>query len=148
MVYELVPASSGDKAWLERLRRDVYRELFTTTFGGWDEVRHLRQFNACWERGHISIIRVNGEPVGMIQLLEDADAVQVSEIQIQTTHQSRGIGGRILKETIARAGAQGRQVKLAVGLQNHRALQLYQRLGFRKVASDETHHHMVFESKI
>jgi len=47
MTYQLVPALMEDQAWLERLRRDVYLELFVATFGSWDEVRHARQFSEC-----------------------------------------------------------------------------------------------------
>jgi len=95
MADRLIPASSADKAWLEQLRRDVYQELFRATFGGWDEVRHARQFAECWERGQISIIEVDGNRVGMIQLFEDADAVEVGEIQIDPRHQNKGTGGRV-----------------------------------------------------
>lgn len=143
--YELVPALIEDKAWLERLRRDVYQGLFKATFGGWDEVRHARQFGDCWERGRVSIVKVDGARVGMIQLFEEADAVEVGEIQIQPSHQSQGIGSRILKDTIARAHKQRKKVILSVGLKNDRALRLYQRLGFQKVAQSETHNHMVFD---
>jgi ribosomal protein S18 acetylase RimI-like enzyme len=145
MAYELVPALTEDKEWLERLRRDVYQELFKATFGGWDEVRHIRQFAECWERGHISIITVESVRVGMIQLFEDPDAMEVGEIQIQSSYQSRGIGSGILRDTVARAHKQRKNVRLSVGLKNDRAFQFYQRLGFQKVAQSETHHHMVFE---
>jgi ribosomal protein S18 acetylase RimI-like enzyme len=33
-------------------------------------------------------------------------------------------------------------VRLSVALKNDAALRLYQRLGFRRVAQSETHHHM------
>src|SRR5436309_8232800 len=99
MADELVPASIEEKGWLEHLRRDVYQELFKATFGGWDEARHARQFAECWERGCISIIKVDGAPVGMIQLFEQPDAVEVGEIQIRPSHQSEGIGSRVLKDT-------------------------------------------------
>ena len=142
---ELVPASVNDKDWLERLRRAVYQELFKATFGGWDEVRHARQFAECWERGHISIIKVDGERVGMIQLFEQPDAVEVGEIQIEPSHQSQGIGSRILKGIIDQAHKQRKKVILSAGLKNDRALQLYQRLGFQNVAQSETHNHMVYD---
>ena len=37
MADQLVPASIEDRAWLERLRRYVYQDLFKATFGKWDE---------------------------------------------------------------------------------------------------------------
>lgn len=148
MADELIPALPNHRAWLERLRRDVYHELFNATFGGWDEVRHVRQFTECWERGCISIITVDGMPVGMIQLFEKIDVVEIGEIQIEPSRQSQGIGTRILKDAIAQARKQRKQVTLSVGLKNERALQLYQQLGFRKVAQSKTHHYLLFDQQL
>jgi ribosomal protein S18 acetylase RimI-like enzyme len=141
--YLLTPASDADQEWLEQLRRAVYQELFQTTFGGWDEDRHLRHFKECWHQGSIFIIAVDGAPVGMVQLLNRLDAVEIGEIQIQPSHQNRGIGSHILRDTIARAHAMRKPVLLSVGLKNHHAFRLYERLGFRKLSTDDTHNHMV-----
>src|SRR5439155_15875667 len=94
MDYELVPASLEDRTWLERLRRDVYHDLFQATFGGWDEVRHMRHFTECCERGGIFIIKVKGAAVGMIQVFDNIDVVKIGEIQIQPSRQNQGISAR------------------------------------------------------
>jgi len=145
MSYRLVPALDRDEAWLERLRREAYQELFDATFGGWDEARHLRQFSACWKQGGISIVEVDGVPVGMIQLFERPDGVEVGEIQILPGHQNLGVGSRVLRDIIARSHGQRQTVLLSVGLKNDRAYRLYERLGFKKVASSDTHNHMCCE---
>jgi ribosomal protein S18 acetylase RimI-like enzyme len=142
MAYQLVPASIEDQAWLERLRRDVYQELFVATFGSWDEARHMHQFRECLSRGGISIIEIDGARVGMIQLFDQPDAVEVGEIQIQPSHQNQGIGSRVLNDTIARVHEQQKKVLLSVALKNDRAYRLYQRLGFQKVAHNDTHNLM------
>lgn len=143
--YRLVPAGPEDEAWLERLRRAVYRDLFEATWGAWDEDRHQRQFAACQERGAISIIELDGTRVGMVQLFEHVDAIEVGEIQIAPEYQSRGIGTRVLRDTIARAHARRKKVTLRTGLKNYRALELYRRLGFEEVVQTVTHVQM--ESK-
>lgn len=145
MEYRLIPTTPDDQHWLEQLRRSVYRDLFFATWGGWDEARHLRHFTDCWERGDIYVIEVDGERVGMIQLFERADAVEVGEIQIQPSYQGRGIGTHVLRDTIARAHAKHRKVILSTGLKNRRAFELYRRLGFRRVAQTETHDHLEYE---
>ena len=142
MIYQLVPASIEDEAWLEQLRRDVYQELFMATFGGWDEARHSRHFSECLQRGGISIIEVDGGRVGMIQMFDQPDAVEVGEIQIQPSYQKQGIGSRVLKEVIARAHEQRKKVLLSVALKNEGAYRLYQRLGFQKVGNNDTHNLM------
>jgi ribosomal protein S18 acetylase RimI-like enzyme len=139
MGYQLVPAVPEDEAWLEQLRRAVYRELFFATWSGWDEARHLRHCAECWERGRIFCIEIDGVRVGMIQLFDEPDAIEIGEIQIQPSYQNRGIGTRLLRDTIARAHEQHKKVSLSVALKNERAYRLYERLGFQKVAQNETH---------
>ena len=145
MDYRLIPTTAKDERWLEQLRRAVSQDLFVATWGGWDEARHLRHCAECWERGEINVIEVDGVRTGMIQLLEDADAVEVGEIQIQPAYQGRGIGTRVLLDTIARAHARRKKVCLSTGLKNRRAFELYQRLGFRRIAQTDTHDHMECE---
>src|SRR5262249_39534046 len=140
--HRLVPATDDDEAWLEALRRAVYQELFDATFGGWDEDRHSWQFRECWKKGGISIIELDTGRVGMIQLFDRTDAIEVREIQILPNHQNLGTGSRVLRDTILRAHQQGRRLILSVGLKNHRAYQLYERLGFSKIKCDDTHNHM------
>jgi len=140
--YRLIPTTPGDQQWLNQLRRAVYHDLFVATWGNWDEARHLRHCAECWERGEIYVIDINGQRAGMIQLFEHAHAVEVSEIQIAPAFQRRGIGTRVLRDTIARSHAQHKKVTLSLGLKNRRAFELYQRLGFRRVAPSETHDHM------
>ena len=145
MRYRLIAASPEDEAWLENLRRNVYQELFCATWGGWDEDRHERHFAECIARGHIFIIEVERSPVGMIQIFEEANALEVGEIQVQPAAQNRGVGTAVLKDVIARADKDSKSVRLRVGLKNEKAYKLYERLGFRRVNQTETHNHMVYE---
>lgn len=146
MKYRLVDASSADEAWLEDLRRRVYADLFTATWGGWDEARHARHFSEQMRHGHISIIQVSGIPVGMIQLLEDQDAVEIRELQVDPRHQNRGIGTNVLLGVIRDASARGQDICLSVGLKNERAIRLYERLGFSSVGQSPTHLNMRYEA--
>ncbi len=130
---------------MDGLRRRAYAELFDATWGGWDEARHSRHFLGSMRRGHISIIEVDGDRVGMIQVFEDDRGVEVGEIQIDPSHQGRGIGTSVLLEVLSDADAQGREVSLRVGLRNDRAIRLYERLGFRTVERTATHRHMRHE---
>lgn len=141
---QTLPACDDDRDWLEQLRREVYEDLFEATFGGWDEARHLRQFERCWERGDIFIIQVEGRAVGMLQLFERPDAFEIGELQIQPQDQGVGLGTAVLKSVLTRARTQSKAVKLSVGLKNDGAYQLYLRLGFQLVATTETHHQLSF----
>jgi ribosomal protein S18 acetylase RimI-like enzyme len=142
MRYELILAIDRDRQWLEQLRRSVYRDLFFATWGNWDEARHLRHCDQCWAGGPIYVIEVEGARVGMMQIFERPDAVEVGEIQIAPEYQNNGIGTRLLRDTIARAHTQRKKVVLSTGLQNHRAFRLYLRLGFRHTGQTDTHNQL------
>ena len=145
MRYQLVAARAQDREWLEQLRRAVYRDLFFATWGAWDEARHIRHCEECWSQGSIFVVEVGETRVGMIQLFESPDAVEVGEIQIAPAHQNNGIGTRLLQDTTARAHAEGKKVALSTGLKNRRAFELYIRLGFRHVGRTDTHDLLEFE---
>jgi ribosomal protein S18 acetylase RimI-like enzyme len=139
MRYTLVPALEADRQWLEQLRRSVYRDLFFATWGNWDEVRHLRHCDECWAAGSIYAVELEGNRVGMVQLFDLPDTVEVGEIQIAAEHQNKGIGTHLLRDTVARAHVEGKKVVLSTGLQNRRAFQLYLRLGFSHTGQTDTH---------
>lgn len=145
MKYRLVEASPADEAWLEGLRRRAYADLFDATWGGWDEARHARHFADSMKRGSIYLIQVGGRRVGMIQLLDHGDAVEVAEVQIDPAHQGRGIGTRVLGDVISDSAARGVAVHLQVGLENRRAIALYRRLGFESTGRSDTHRRMRWE---
>jgi len=130
MRYSLRPATAADKAWLDQLRRAAYADLFDATWGGWDEDRHRRHFDGTWERGGIQAIEIDGRPIGMVQLTQSDDRVEVIEIQIALDHQNNGIGTQLMRDVMDRASQQGRDVVLSTGLKNAGAIRLYERLGF------------------
>lgn len=136
---DITPAAGADLPWLEALRREVYADLFTATWGAWDEARHQRHWAACLDRGQLHVVSLSGDRVGMLQIFERGDAVEVGEIQIAPAHQGQGLGTRLLRDLLARAHAQGKRVHLSTGLKNQRAIRLYERLGFRHLEPTATH---------
>jgi GNAT superfamily N-acetyltransferase len=135
----LRPATDADKAWLESLRREAYRDLFDATWGGWDEARHQRHYSEFWEAGSISVVLVDGQPVGVLQLFESKDVIEIGEIQVLPDRQNRGLGARILLDVIERAKKEGKRASLHLGLKNQGAFRLYKRLGFKETGRSDTH---------
>ena len=146
MRYRLRDASPADETWLEDLRRRAYADLFEATWGGWDEARHARHFAESVKRGHISIIEADGARVGMIQKIVDGGSVEIAEIQVDPSRQGRGLGTAVLMDVISEAKAQGREVRLRVGVENRRATELYERLGFVSEGQADTHRHMRYRT--
>jgi ribosomal protein S18 acetylase RimI-like enzyme len=140
--YELIPAISADRDWLEQLRRSVYQELFRATWGAWDEARHVRQFEEFIAEGHVWIIHVDGVRVGIVQLFREPESVDIGEIQIDPSHQNHGIATNVLSDVITNAHRDGMAVRLSVALKNDGALRLYERLGFCHVIRTATHYHL------
>ena len=147
MKYSLRNSQIQDRAWLESLRREVYKDLFEQTWGGWDEERHQRHFSACWERGDIQIVEVANSPVGMLQMFETDNNIEIDEIQISLARQGHGLGAKILSDIIKKAQKVSKNVVLSTGLKNSGALKLYKNLGFKETERSETHVHMVYEIK-
>mgnify|MGYP002636109992 CR=1 FL=1 len=142
MHYRLLRATTRDQRWLDQLRRTVYRNLFFATFGRWDEARHIRHANECWSRGEVSLIEVDSVRVGMVQLLDQDGLVEIGELQIQPSHQMRGIGGRVLSDIVKQAHKRGKSVTLSVALKNDLAYGFYRRHGFHQVGQTETHNQL------
>jgi ribosomal protein S18 acetylase RimI-like enzyme len=139
MIYHFENASESNRAWLEELRRAANYDLFIVTFGTWDEQRHQRHCDECWNEGEISLVVVGGSKIGMIQLFQRADEVEVGEIQIHPDHQNQKIGTQLLEDVVAEAHQEGKSVVLSVGLKNENAHRLYNRLGFDRVGQNDTH---------
>ena len=143
--YALTPATEEHEAWLEVLRRDVYRKLFDATWGGWDEARHQRHWAGCLASGSICVVEVDGQRAGMLQVFESENALEVGEVQVLPSMQGNGLGTRLLRDVMKRARGMEKGVVLSTGLQNLRAAQLYERLGFRYTGRTETHIHFAWE---
>ena len=147
MKYSLRDSEPKDQAWLESLRREATKELFNLTWGGWDEERHQRHFAACLEGGHIQIIEVSGSPVGMLQIFESAEEIEIGEIQISPACQGQGLGAHVLKDVMERAQKTSKNVVLSAGLKNSGAFKLYKKLGFEETKRSDTHVHMAYRPK-
>ena len=147
MNYSLRNSKIKDKAWIESLRREVYRELFDLTWGGWDEERHQRHFATFLAGGHIQIIEVSNSPVGILQIFESEDKIVISEVQISLAYQGKGLGSKILNDIINRAKEVAKNVTLKTGLKNQGAIDLYNELGFQETNRSETHVHMMYVTK-
>jgi ribosomal protein S18 acetylase RimI-like enzyme len=134
---ELHPSAPEDRPWLEELRRVVYLDLFIATWGGWDEDRHQRHWAAFLENGNIFMIKVDGVDAGMVQILEQQEAIEIAEIQILPAYQRRGIGRQVIRDVVSKAHSNRKAATLSVGLKNSRAIKLYRSLGFTEVGKTE-----------
>ena len=142
MAIHIRPACDSDYDWLYALNQEVYQDLIPLEFGYWDVEEELALFQKAWQSQNISLIIETGERAGMFILEEQDDYLWLAEIQITAMYQNKGIGTKVIQQLLAKARQQQTSLRLRVLHANHRAYQLYQRLGFRHIDSAKHHHVM------
>jgi ribosomal protein S18 acetylase RimI-like enzyme len=90
-----------------------------------------------------AIVEIDGQPVGVIKVLQDGITWTIEQFQIAPSHQGRGLGTTVLRALIADARRSGALLRLSVLKQNP-AARLYARLGFRTLAESATSYKMTF----
>lgn len=93
----------------------------------------------------LSIIEVDGTPVGRFRVVRFPDRIFLGGIQIHPAFQSKGIGTHLMRSLIQEGRSSAKPVHLNVERTNMRARRLYQRLGFEMVSESESDYHMAFQ---
>lgn len=141
--YSLRAASQADFEFLYNLKKSCLEDYVAATWG-WDESFQRSHFVHHFNPANTSIIIVDGTDVGELSLEERAGGIYLAGIYILPSYQGKGLGTAILQELIEHAQAQKLALRLQV-LRVNPARGLYERLGFRIVAENETHYQMTFE---
>ena len=135
---QLRPAEEADDGFLFALHRSALGPVIEATWGPWDD-QTQRAFHAAWfgDRSRLSIVLVDGEPVGVIDVQEQPGGLlYLARLELLPATQGRGVGSALMHQLIERAQFSGlRAVELDVLERNERARRLYERLGFQVVAA-------------
>jgi GNAT superfamily N-acetyltransferase len=143
MPIDLRPATADDLAFARRLYLDNIREV-TERVLAWDEARQTASFDARFEPGEVSVIRLDGEDIGWLQVAELQGELLLKQLFVAPLFQRRGIGTGLLRDLIARAAKAGKRVTLAV-VRGNPARSLYERHGFQVTSEDRYKVYMVKE---
>jgi ribosomal protein S18 acetylase RimI-like enzyme len=142
----LRPVTSDDASFAQEVHHAAYHDVVERQFGSWDDEMQAGFFKTAWNNPGFQIILHQNQPCGYFRQEELPDAIKIHEIVILPAFQGKGIGSTILK----RVQAQARQAKLPIHLQvlksNH-AARLYERLGFKRIGSTDTHILMEWQSE-
>jgi ribosomal protein S18 acetylase RimI-like enzyme len=128
----LRPARSADSEFCYQLHKAAMGE-YVAAIWGWDEQFQRDHHSRGFTPGRWQIITANGADAGMLSVERRRDEICLSRIEILPDYQGRGIGSRLINALIDEAGQKGQDVVLEVLTVNHRAHDLYQRLGLREV---------------
>lgn len=112
---------------------DVYRDNFGPLIEagrGWDRTAESAYMLKEMWQAPFFILSYEGRDAGFLSF-EDGDAVHLRHIEVQPEFSGRGIGTLALRWLIKKAA--GRPLRVAVTDGNHRGMDFYTNLGFRKV---------------
>ena len=140
--YRLRPATSADVDFLTdvtleatraqgRLDADFEEDAWRAGFAEWHRRDLLED-----ESPSLSVVELDGRPVGRLRVSRTAESIQLNGIQLHPTVQNRGIGTAIITELQSEAARTGVPLDLGVEQDNPNARRLYDRLGFRKIGED------------
>jgi ribosomal protein S18 acetylase RimI-like enzyme len=131
----LRPATTQDAEFFFTLHQ---RSLgpYVDQIWGWNDDEQRAYLTGHLVLDHVRVIVVDGVDAGRLDVEERDDEVFLGLIELAPEHQGRGIGSRLIRELLERAGAEGKRVTLSVLGVNDRAYALYRRLGFTEVSRD------------
>jgi ribosomal protein S18 acetylase RimI-like enzyme len=118
-------------AEMERTIRELTPDMTTRAAG-------LRQR---WDAAQVRIITGDGEDIGWLQTVVQADAVFIAQFFIDAPFRGGGIGAEVMSRILAEASGSGRAVTLGV-VKDNPALRLYRRLGFQITHEDTRKYYM------
>jgi len=92
-----------------------------------------------YPNGSFSVVELDGVSIGRLIVARlDGGELRIVDIALLPEHRNHGIGTRLIKGVLQEAARDSSTVSLHVELWNP-AVQLYERLGFRKVSANDIH---------
>jgi ribosomal protein S18 acetylase RimI-like enzyme len=135
----------GDLPFLISLRYETMGPHILQSGNTFDDERELARVLDRLDCARI--ITKNGEPIGLFTVVRDVDPWDLAQIQVAPRHQRCGIGRTLLTHLLEEARAANVGVALVV-LKLNPARQLYERLGFRIVGTEEFVYRMRYDSGV
>jgi ribosomal protein S18 acetylase RimI-like enzyme len=124
--------------WSEEQKEDFLRFQF--------DAQH-KYYLEHFPRAAFDLIVLDGEPVGRLYVDRREDEIRLIDIALLPAKRGDGLGGAIMEGILAEAAEAGKPVRIHVE-QNNRALNLYRRLGFRKIEEQGIYHLMEWSPEV
>lgn len=101
-----------------------------TNVSKWSETLYVREFETIFS--HIKLIEIDKIPAGFIIFWIIADELHILNVAIHPDYQRRGLGRKLVSHAIEHAiEAHAGFATLEVRKNNHAAIHLYKKLGFK-----------------
>lgn len=129
LVYRIYASTREDEMklldWSDLQKEGFVRMQFRA------QTEHYKQY---YGDGEFLIILRNGEPIGRLYLHQEPNDLRIIDITLLPEYRGSGIGGKLLRDLMARCAASGDALSIHVENFNP-ALRLYQRLGFQEIST-------------
>jgi ribosomal protein S18 acetylase RimI-like enzyme len=138
MNYELRKAAGeSDSLFLYELKKLVLRP-YVEKIWGWDEAVQLQYHAENYHPQQTSIILVNGQNAGTIEIQENAEQLFICSLYLLPQYQGNGIGTSLVRQYMQQAQQQKKRLSLEVLQSNTRARKLYETLGLVTIPTTAT----------
>lgn len=143
MKYYLRDISIKDKDFIYCTKKNSIYDFVKKTWG-WDEAYQMRDFHSDFSITNFKIIVFDKKDIGFIQTNENETKINITEIHINQEYQGYGIGSSIIKNIIEQAAKDNKTITIGCFKDNFRAKELYTKLGFKVIATTDTHFNMEY----
>ena len=134
LILQIVSDELLAHTWPEAMRGPLlemqYRARMAGTKASFPEAEH-------------EIILAGGQAAGWMVIARGDSAITLADIAVAPEYRGKGLARAAIGELLAESKQTGKPVELQVTLMNP-AIRLYERLGFRTIASDEVRRQMVW----
>ena len=111
---------------------------------GWDEEDQINRHRSNFSPENILIIKQFNNPIGIIEIIEYFNSIELINIELINKYQNLGIGGQCLDYIQSYALQKNKPVKLRVLSINKKAYRFYSRKGFIKTEILKPHIKMIW----
>lgn len=138
-VYELREVTQQDYNFIYHVKTTTLKPHIELVWG-WDEAVQTKYLEESFGLETQLIISYEDKEIGILELNELNQRIDVVELEILPEYQRKGIGTNILKDIIQEYKGKGKNVGIGCFKINADAKRLYERLGFILIKETPTHY--------
>lgn len=138
-VYELRAVTHQDYNFIYHVKTTTLKPHIELVWG-WDEAVQTKYLEESFGIETQLIITYEDQEIGILELNELQQRIEVVELEILPEYQRRGIGTHILQDIIDEYTEKGKKVGIGCFKINTEAKRLYERLGFMLIKETATHY--------
>ncbi|MEG0502057.1 MAG: GNAT family N-acetyltransferase [Cellulosilyticaceae bacterium] len=137
--YELREVTHQDYNFIYHVKTTTLKPHIELVWG-WDEAVQTKYLEESFGLETQLIITYEDKEIGVLELNELAQRIDVVELEILPEYQRKGIGTQILQDIIDEYTEKGTHVGIGCFKINRDAKRLYERLGFSLIKETNTHY--------